>query len=196
MVRVKERYLLVNILYPEHSSPRKTESPAVPDLLIYNQPTTDNLGLHSLARAIRTQVALLFGDFGAGAVERGLQVKYLSLATSTFILRISRAHYRLVWAALTFMDRVPGPHGSSTGRPCIFRVVRVSGTIRKVEKEAIRRARLLMLAAKEETRGSQPNALDSLFGGHSTRVAQDARADPLSIYDDRSYSDNERGKDD
>ena len=36
------------------------------------------------------------------------------------------------------------------GRPCIYRVVRVSGTIRKVEEEAVRRAKLLILAAKEE----------------------------------------------
>ncbi len=65
-------------------------------------------------------------------------VKYLSNATSTVILRVAREHFRLVWAALTFMDRVP----VKNGKPCIFRVVRVSGTIRKVEEEAIRRARL------------------------------------------------------
>lgn len=72
-------------------------------------------------------------------------VKYFSLATSTFILRCPRAHYQLVWSALTFMDHVP----VKDGRPCIFRVVRVSGTIRKVEEEAIRQAKMLILAAKE-----------------------------------------------
>lgn len=43
------------------------------------------------------------------------------------------------------MDRVP----AKDGRPCIFRVVRVSGTIRKAEEEAIRQAKQLILAAKE-----------------------------------------------
>lgn len=73
-------------------------------------------------------------------------VKYLSPATSTFILRISRAHYRLVWAALAFMNQVP----VRDGRPCVFRVVRVSGTIRKIEEEAVRRAKLLVRAARAE----------------------------------------------
>jgi ribonuclease P/MRP protein subunit POP5 len=49
------------------------------------------------------------------------------------------------------MDHVP----VKDGRPCIFRVVRVSGTIRKVEEEAIRQARRLILAAKEASTGSQ-----------------------------------------
>ena len=40
------------------------------------------------------------------------------------------------------------------GRSCIFRVVRVSGTIRKAEEEAIRQAKMLILAAKEQ---SEPN---------------------------------------
>jgi len=49
------------------------------------------------------------------------------------------------------------------GKPCIFRVVHVSGTIRKVEEEAIRRAKALILAAKDETAGQAPGALDALF---------------------------------
>jgi ribonuclease P/MRP protein subunit POP5 len=50
------------------------------------------------------------------------------------------------------------------GRPCVFRVVRVSGTIRKVEKEAVRRARLLILAAKDEMAGrSSSDALGALL---------------------------------
>lgn len=89
-------------------------------------------------------------------------VKYLSNATSTCILQCSREHYRLVWAALTMMDRVPTKHGP--GKPCIVRVVRVSGTIKKVEQEAVRRARLLILAAKDEMSGKESDALRSLFG--------------------------------
>lgn len=73
-------------------------------------------------------------------------VNYLSHATSTFILRVSRAHYRLVWAALTCMSRVPGRDGKS----CVFRVVHVSGTIRKAEEDAIRRAKQLILAAQRQ----------------------------------------------
>jgi ribonuclease P/MRP protein subunit POP5 len=78
-------------------------------------------------------------------ISDSLPVKYLSLATSTIILKCHREHYRMLWAALTLMDHVP----VKDGRPCMFRVVRVSGTIRKAEEEAIRQARALILAAQD-----------------------------------------------
>lgn len=58
------------------------------------------------------------------------------------------------------MDHLP----LKNGKPCVFRVVRVSGTIRKVEEEAIRRARQMVLAAKDAMAGKESGALDSLFG--------------------------------
>ncbi|KAK3306872.1 Rpp14/Pop5 family-domain-containing protein [Chaetomium strumarium] len=159
MVRLKDRYLLVNIIYSD--VPPGQAKGAVPDLLLYNQPTSSELRPQHLLKAIRSEVSALFGDCGLGAIDKSLQaVKYLSPATSTLILRVSRAHYRLVWAALSFMDRVP----VRDGRPCAFRVVRVSGTIRKVEEEAVRRAKLLVLAAKDEMAGkSSSNALGALL---------------------------------
>ncbi|KAK4187098.1 ribonuclease P/MRP protein subunit POP5 [Podospora australis] len=154
MVRLKDRYLLVNIIYTD--VPAGQSKSSVADVLLYNQPTNDDLRPQSLLKGIRSEVASLFGDCGSGAIGPSLQVKYLSPATSTFILRVSRAHYRIVWAALSFMRSIP----IKNGRPCIFRVVRVSGTIRKVEQEAIRRAKLLVLAAKEEMSGK--NSTDAL----------------------------------
>lgn len=184
MVRFKERYLLVNILYPEAGSSTPQPKGNVPDLLVYNQPTADNLTPQALLKGIRARVALLFGDFGSGAISN-LQVKYLSHATSTFILRIARAHYRLVWAALTFMDKLP----TNNGKPCVFRVVRVSGTIRKVEEEAIRRAKMLMLAAEEEAAGRNSHALDNLFG----RKATDMDVTMVSADDESGQSDDADG---
>lgn len=78
-----------------------------------------------------------------------ISVKYLSPATSTAILRCPRASFRLVWSALTYMSHVPSTNGdTSQKRPnggrergCVFRVLRVSGTMKKAEEEAIRRAR-------------------------------------------------------
>jgi ribonuclease P/MRP protein subunit POP5 len=87
-------------------------------------------------------------------------VKYLSTATSTFILRVSRAHYQVAWAALSMMNSVP----VKEGKKCIFRVVRVSGTMKLAEKEVIRRARELALRARREM-GEQGNStLDDIFG--------------------------------
>ncbi|KAI1647911.1 Rpp14 family protein [Daldinia loculata] len=154
MVRIKERYLLVKILYPNELGGRSD----IPDVVVINQPTTDQLNPAGLLRGIRAEVASLFGDYGSGLIEGGnLGVKYFSHATSTFILRISRSSYRLVWAALTFMSSVP----VKNGKPCVFRVVHVSGTMRKAEEEAIRRARNLIFAAenghKEKARDSFSN---------------------------------------
>ncbi|KAI1807220.1 Rpp14/Pop5 family-domain-containing protein [Daldinia bambusicola] len=116
MVRIKERYLLVKILYPTELGSRSD----LPDVVVINQPTTDQLNPAGLLRAIRAEVASLFGDYGSGLIEGGnLGVKYFSPATSTFILRISRSSYRLIWAALTFMNTVP----VKNGKPCVFRVV-------------------------------------------------------------------------
>lgn len=50
----------------------------------------------------------------------------------------------MVWAALTFMTRLPKP----IDLPVVVRVVGVSGTIRKAEEEIIRRAKELVLRAK------------------------------------------------
>ncbi|PNY26539.1 Ribonuclease P/MRP protein subunit POP5 [Tolypocladium capitatum] len=140
MVRIKERYLLVNIVYPPDPAER------VPDAVARCRPTVERLTPPALLKAIRAEVAQLFGDYGSGALEGHLSVKYLSLATSTFILRCSRSHHQMLWAALTCMDHVP----VKDGRPCLFRVVRVSGTMRKASEEAVRQSRSIILAAKQD----------------------------------------------
>ena len=68
MVRIKERYLLVNILYPSELG---TSKPGVPDLVVLNQPTTDALTPGALLRGLRAEIADLFGDYGAGMAEGG-----------------------------------------------------------------------------------------------------------------------------
>ncbi|KAI4866773.1 Rpp14/Pop5 family-domain-containing protein [Hypoxylon rubiginosum] len=92
MVRIKERYLLVKILYPNELGSR----PGIPDVVVLNQPTTDQLNSAALLRGLRAEVASLFGDYGSGAIEGGnLSVKYFSPATSTLILRTTRSSYRI-----------------------------------------------------------------------------------------------------
>jgi ribonuclease P/MRP protein subunit POP5 len=70
MVRVKNRYLLVNILYPTEIE--KPGSDSRPCYISLNQPTTDKLTPQILLRAIRAAVAELFGDYGAGATKNSL----------------------------------------------------------------------------------------------------------------------------
>lgn len=73
-------------------------------------------------------------------------VKYFSSATSTGILRITRENYRILWAALTFINEL-------YGQPAVFRVVRVSGTIRKAEVAAIKLSEETIRKVKKEAKG-------------------------------------------
>ncbi|KAH8681535.1 Rpp14 family [Xylariales sp. PMI_506] len=185
MVRIKERYLLVNILYPNELG----KKPEIPDIVVINQPTTDSLTPGALLRGIRAEVAALFGDYGSGAIG-SLQVKYISPATSTFILKVNRAHYRLVWTALTAMDHVP----VRDGKDCTFRVVRVSGTIRKAEEEAIRRTRDLMFALKDQKGAKKSAALSALLSDPK-RTRQAAASSNVALSDNNYESSDEEMED-
>ncbi|KAL5364926.1 hypothetical protein BJX96DRAFT_179391 [Aspergillus floccosus] len=193
MVRLKHRYLLVDILYPDPStwpSPAPGPGPSpqsktTPHLQIHS-PTSDALTPSLLAKLIRDEVAALFGDWGIGRLggvgAGGVSVKYLSPATSTAIIRCPRASFRLVWTALACMGRVPelGAAGGKRGggappaltRACVFRVLRVSGTMRKAEEEAIRRARreILRLQGEEEVGVLQGIVGDLEEGGAGDEV--------------------------
>lgn len=72
MVRLKNRYLLVNILYPELEKTAILKSSGVPDVVAINQPTTNALTQHALLKGIRAQISELFGDYGSGAVSGSL----------------------------------------------------------------------------------------------------------------------------
>ncbi|KAM0143635.1 hypothetical protein ACHAO1_000736 [Botrytis cinerea] len=67
MVRIKNRYLLVNILYPELEKNTGSKE-KLPDVVVFNQPTVDALTSRALLRGIQLEVTNLFGDYGSGAV--------------------------------------------------------------------------------------------------------------------------------
>ncbi|KAJ9623188.1 RNA-binding protein pop5 [Taxawa tesnikishii (nom. ined.)] len=182
MVRLKHRYLLINILYPgeaDKSGIRAKDD--VPAVVQFHAPTSDALTAGKLAGAIKDGVSDLFGDYGAGMVAGSLQIKYLSPATSTAIVRVSRAHYRLVWAALTYLGRLPHP----VNRECVIQVVRVSGTIRKSEEEAIRRAKVGILKAQGAGRGT---VLEGLLRQESA-----GRGGAKGIVDDDNEDEDDEG---
>ena len=79
------------------------------------------------------------------------------------------------------MTYVPGV---KNGRNCVFRVVRVSGTIRKAQEEAVRRARELILAAQREQSAKTENTLSGIFG----KTMEDAEATNEVMMVDRSES--------
>jgi len=72
--------------------------------------------------------------------------------------------------ALTFATKLPRP----IDQPCSIQVVRVSGTIKKAEEEAIRRARLSIVRAKRAAAGGRV-----VMGGEAAAVD-----DPMAVDDD------------
>jgi ribonuclease P/MRP protein subunit POP5 len=61
------------------------------------------------------------------------------------------------------------------GKECVYRVVRVSGTVRKAEEEAIRRARAIIMRARKEASEKGGVVLEGLFSAEVGEVVRDVR---------------------
>jgi ribonuclease P/MRP protein subunit POP5 len=200
MVRVKHRYLLLNILFPEGSAAASSSGSTAPLPLTFHSPTPLHFQAVSLLHLIRESVAELFGDYGVGTIA-GLKVMYFSPATSTAIVRCPRASYRLVWAGLTFVDSLPGPRRGGEREACVIRVVRVSGTVRKAEEEAVRRARRAIITVKmleqEDGSGSATGTLEGLLrigqGGGSALERDDGEVGIEDMSDGEEDIDDDSG---
>ena len=77
MVRIKYRYLLVNILYPEPQkanaiSTSDKAAKASFDLLQVHSPSPDDLTPQLLVRLVKDQVTYLYGDYGHGLIAGSL----------------------------------------------------------------------------------------------------------------------------
>ncbi|KAL9103899.1 MAG: hypothetical protein Q9163_001092 [Psora crenata] len=164
MVRLKHRYLILQLLYPESLGPKPTKPPStVSTLLQIHRSSPPDLTAQLLHRGIKDEVGYMYGDYGVGLISSSLKINYLSLATSTAIIRVARAHYRIVWAALTWMTKAPSAR-KGEGPDCVLRVVRVCGTIRKAEEEVISRARADILRVKRDTGDCVEDTLGRLLG--------------------------------
>ena len=130
MVRLKHRWLIIEVLYPNDVS-------TIP----FSAPTDSSVNTKVLTETLRQQISYNFGDHGSGLISSSLLVKYFSCATSTGIIRVARDHYRMVWAALTFIRQLGG-------RECVVTVRRVSGTIKKAEEEILRRDKTALHSMK------------------------------------------------
>ncbi|KIX08418.1 uncharacterized protein Z518_03074 [Rhinocladiella mackenziei CBS 650.93] len=188
MVRIKHRYLLFNILYPTPTtSASPSSSTAPPDnekaYIHFSRPSPSHLNTSLLLSLIRSSITFNFGTYFAALTAPALRLVYFSARTSTGILRVPRAHAKVVWASLTMMDTIPipstkgGPSGSPIGEEvkCVLQVVRVSGTIRKSEEEVLRRARREVARARRDVEEEDQRVLDGLVGGGSQHVSDSTR---------------------
>ena len=133
MVRLKSRYVLFELLYPDGlttpATPRpqskgegddsyydnnnddddkKTAQPAM--LVLFSRASgyasPQRVDAKQAVAAVRAEIATLLGDDGAGSVASTLQLKYFSRTTSVGIIRVAREKVRLVWAALSYIQRL------------------------------------------------------------------------------------------
>lgn len=165
MVRIKHRYLLFNILFPGEE-PGRDADPARPPYLTFHAPSPEQFSGGLLVGALRASIGIHFGDVGAGLTAPSLKLIYFSPTTSTAIVRCPRQHFRIVWAALTYITAIQAEHRGPL-IPCVVQVVRVSGTIKKSEDELIRRSKRDIVRAKEweEQAGDGLRTLSKVMGG-------------------------------
>lgn len=173
MVRLKQRYILFDILYPPVSNGEEFEtfsnSPQHALLSLY-QSSGAQINPKALTQAIRKSLQDHYGDFGAGTAGILLSVKYFNNKTSTGILRCSRQSYNLVMASLTLLNRIGK-------RELIVRCLHVSGTIKKCEEFSIKRNKNLMLLIKQG-RNEGSKGVSQLITNLEDRGILDIESDP------------------
>ena len=166
MVRLKQRYILFDILYPPTSKGGVSSdeflnfsNSSEDALLTLHQTSPTSINQKTLTNAIRRNILDHFGEFGSGMAGMQLTVKYFSNKTSTGIIRCGRQSYHLVVAALTLIDKIEDTN-------VLIRCTRVSGTIKKCEEYSIARTKELMyLINKNSKEQKDLNNLMSTFEG-------------------------------
>ncbi|KAI0566455.1 Ribonuclease P/MRP protein subunit POP5 [Gracilaria domingensis] len=143
MVRFKNRYLLCVI-----DSEKGSEA--------------DIYALQSkqIVSAVRSSLALNFGDLAVGQLMSSLAIKLWSPALGICLLRSSREHFRTAWGAITYVTEFKT--APQLGRVRL-QVLHVGGTIRACQKSAIEYGRKLILQGK--LHGHNTAALESAVIG-------------------------------
>lgn len=119
MVRLKHRYLLVNILYPEDSKDAKfskiKDGSDVSYTLQFRRPSDDRVDGKLLARLIRDGVAELFGDYGSGMIASSLQGNLNPTVPSQDIMKLMSSSQIL----LSGNKHSDHPRGARPLPPCL-----------------------------------------------------------------------------
>ena len=121
MVRIKERYLLVNIIYPPE---RSRPSAGLPACVVYHQPTSSTLTPGALLKGLRAEVATLFGDYGSGSIESGLSSTPRLPRTPSTVRRMQLTPVLSQIPISRHVDVHPpcleGPPPAGLGRPHVY----------------------------------------------------------------------------
>lgn len=166
MVRLKQRYIFFDILYP----PATTESDKDKNqddfysfsesqssaLLSLHKASPSTINPKTITQTIRKVIEDHFGEIGSGTVGLLLTVKYFSNKTSSGIIRCSRQNHEMVVAALSLMNNIQGMNA-------IVRCSHISGTIRKCQDFSVRRNKKMLLLMKDKLNSTEQAAFYSSF---------------------------------
>lgn len=141
--------MLFEILYPPTAEEYTAFTEAnnfvlEPALLQHHKVTPSDVNNRVLVYEIKKSLQHFFGDYGLGRGTSMFQLKYFSNSTSTGILRCSKDDYEYVLMTLNMMKKI------GTLENVIINVVKVSGTIKKLEEFAISRSDELMRALNQD----------------------------------------------
>lgn len=144
MVRIKQRYILFEVLTPPTEETWQTFSESVDSALLHlHQVSSEEINPKRLVQVIRQVLQDHYGDYGAGSAGSLLVVKYFSPRTSTGIIRCGRQHVEMIVAVLALITRLGE-------KEVIMRSVHVSGTIKKCEVESIKRDKKNILCLQKK----------------------------------------------
>ncbi|XP_076849949.1 ribonuclease P/MRP protein subunit POP5 isoform X1 [Brachyhypopomus gauderio] len=119
MVRIKNRYLLCEVCVSERNSLQLLTETAIYE-------------------AIKAAVIKAHGVYGAALYSIGSSVTYVNAYTGVVLLRLRKAHYRLLWSALPFVTRI---WSRGQNLQCFFNCIHIGGTIRTCQKFLVKYGR-------------------------------------------------------
>ncbi|XP_076849950.1 ribonuclease P/MRP protein subunit POP5 isoform X2 [Brachyhypopomus gauderio] len=105
MVRIKNRYLLCEVCVSERNSLQLLTETAIYE-------------------AIKAAVIKAHGVYGAALYSIGSSVTYVNAYTGVVLLRLRKAHYRLLWSALPFVTRI---WSRGQNLQCFFNCIHIGG---------------------------------------------------------------------
>ena len=113
MVKFKSRYILLEIIGQSSTTGKHVSY---------------RIKKEEIASRIMKETSHLFGDIGSGKLQN-FQVKYANEITNLVIIRISRESLKMLQTVLFFINEIEG-------KEVRFRIIHVSGTIKKIEEKA------------------------------------------------------------
>ncbi|KAG0680000.1 hypothetical protein C6P40_003980 [Pichia californica] len=137
MVRLKSRYILFQLRYPQ---PDDTLTNGLPNDI----PTesTSTLNARILVSTLRLSMTKNFGDEALADTLTSFVIKYFSNKTSTGIIKVHRDALEKVLGAMFFVQTLEG-------RDVIWESVGISGSISKCERRAISRNKMMIRKIKK-----------------------------------------------